>query len=67
MARVGTCAAIALVVPVVLAASAAAEKPRCCVDFHTWGGNTGCCGADQSDACNSWCQSQCRGGDGVVN
>uniref|UniRef100_A0A0D3GG51 Knottin scorpion toxin-like domain-containing protein n=1 Tax=Oryza barthii TaxID=65489 RepID=A0A0D3GG51_9ORYZ len=63
MARVGNCAAvIALLVLVALAASAVADQPRCCVDYHSWGGNTGC-GADQKDACNTWCQSQCRGGE----
>uniref|UniRef100_A0A0E0HQB9 Knottin scorpion toxin-like domain-containing protein n=1 Tax=Oryza nivara TaxID=4536 RepID=A0A0E0HQB9_ORYNI len=39
-----------------------ADQPRCCVDYHSWGGNTGC-GPNQNDACNSWCQSQCRGGE----
>ncbi|BAD53228.1 hypothetical protein [Oryza sativa Japonica Group] len=64
MARIGTCAAIALLVLVAFVASsgAAADQPRCCVDFHSWGGNTGC-GPGQNDACNSWCQSQCRGGE----
>uniref|UniRef100_A0A0D9WQK9 Knottin scorpion toxin-like domain-containing protein n=1 Tax=Leersia perrieri TaxID=77586 RepID=A0A0D9WQK9_9ORYZ len=62
MARIGA-AAIALLVLVSLVASAAATEPHCCVDFHSWGdGSTGC-GPDQNDACNSWCQSQCRGGE----
>uniref|UniRef100_J3MDT1 Knottin scorpion toxin-like domain-containing protein n=1 Tax=Oryza brachyantha TaxID=4533 RepID=J3MDT1_ORYBR len=58
-ARVGTCAAIALLVLFALAASAAAEAPRSC---EAWGDNTGCA-AGQSDGCNGWCQSQCRGGE----
>uniref|UniRef100_A0A0E0A938 Uncharacterized protein n=1 Tax=Oryza glumipatula TaxID=40148 RepID=A0A0E0A938_9ORYZ len=39
-----------------------ADQPRCCVDYHSWGGNTGC-SPNQNDACNSWCQLQCRGGE----
>uniref|UniRef100_J3MDS3 Uncharacterized protein n=1 Tax=Oryza brachyantha TaxID=4533 RepID=J3MDS3_ORYBR len=35
----------------------AAEAPRCC---EAWGDYTGCA-AGQSDGCNGWCQSQCRG------
>ncbi|KAG8075702.1 hypothetical protein GUJ93_ZPchr0006g44738 [Zizania palustris] len=41
------------------------EVPRCCEDFHSWGDNGEYkgCGPELSDPCNSWCQSQCRGGE----
>uniref|UniRef100_A0A0E0E1Q1 Knottin scorpion toxin-like domain-containing protein n=1 Tax=Oryza meridionalis TaxID=40149 RepID=A0A0E0E1Q1_9ORYZ len=42
--------------------TAAAAEPNCCVDFHSWAKNTGC-SPEQSDDCNTWFQSQCRGGE----
>uniref|UniRef100_J3MDS2 Knottin scorpion toxin-like domain-containing protein n=1 Tax=Oryza brachyantha TaxID=4533 RepID=J3MDS2_ORYBR len=64
MARVGTSAAIALLVLFALAASAginATVIPRCCRDFHAWAEEVGC-PPNLDGQCNAWCQNRCSGG-----
>uniref|UniRef100_I1Q254 Knottin scorpion toxin-like domain-containing protein n=1 Tax=Oryza glaberrima TaxID=4538 RepID=I1Q254_ORYGL len=63
MARMIITGAVAfLFLASLVASQTAAAEPNCCVDFHSWAKNTGC-SPEQSDDCNTWCQSQCRGGE----
>ncbi|KAF0925538.1 hypothetical protein E2562_017149 [Oryza meyeriana var. granulata] len=66
MARVGACAATALLVLVLLVNTATAVKPRSCWDFATWGNHNeyrSCEPHCHNNACNQWCYSACRGGE----
>uniref|UniRef100_A0A8I6WG92 Knottin scorpion toxin-like domain-containing protein n=1 Tax=Hordeum vulgare subsp. vulgare TaxID=112509 RepID=A0A8I6WG92_HORVV len=68
MARVA--APMALLILVSLVASAmSSEELHCCTDHHDWGNglkNKGCRLPEQNVECNTWCQSDCRGGECVM-
>ncbi|RWV76885.1 hypothetical protein BHE74_00056555 [Ensete ventricosum] len=35
----------------------------CCKDHHYWNDVDHCLGDADNDACNTWCMSDCRGGE----
>nr|AVY91659.1 DEFL8 - Defensin [Saccharum hybrid cultivar SP80-3280]AVY91664.1 DEFL11 - Defensin [Saccharum hybrid cultivar SP80-3280]AVY91736.1 DEFL8 - Defensin [Saccharum hybrid cultivar SP80-3280] len=63
MERTG--AVVVLIVLAFLVASAASSNPMCCKDYLSWGSQNQIngCSLDQNSACNSWCETSCRGGE----
>nr|CAB3468040.1 unnamed protein product [Digitaria exilis] len=63
MARAGN-TVVALAMLAFLVASAASSDSMCCREHRPRGEQNPMmgCSPDQNDACNSWCQTWCRGG-----